>query len=268
LVSCNNTNSKPSIKDNSVRKIEAEKIDYSNIDSKTMFKHITAHYDLAQYQIGKEKLSALIDNRPDLIDSLNLNSLKEKFDSKLAEIQAKEQAIAESERKSRMPNATKKMRSYKDGNLTYFIDTTSPEFDTKECFNAYYTKDKAGIVNLRFKVRYIATEWLDIENYMITVDQLDHTLSGEITKSETKGKKKYKHELLDIAIDTPEKLKTLNAIANGESVTALYVGKTNYKKREISLEQKLAIRNVVDAYLFMGGSNFKDSEPKYTSNEN
>jgi len=269
LISCNNTtNSNPSIKDNSVRNTETEKTDYSDIDSKTLYKHITAHYDLAQYQIGKEKLNVLIENRPDLIDSMQLDNLKSKFDEKLIEVQAKEEAIAEAKRKLRMPNASKKMRSYKEGNLTYYFDKTSPEFDTKECFYAYYTKDKAGIVDLHFKIRYIDTEWLDIENYMITVDQLDYSLTGEIIKSETKGKKKYKHELLNIPIDSPEKLKTLNAIANGKSVTALYVGKLNYKTREITKEQKLAIRNVIDAYIFMGGNNFKDLKPKYTSNEN
>lgn len=269
LMSCNQNNSKPSIKDNSVRKSTDKVTDYSDTDHKTLSKHIVAHYDLGQYKTGKEKLTYLMDHRPDLIDSMNLNELKSKFDTKLLEIQAKEEAIAEAERKSRMPNASKKMRSYKLNNLTYYVDKTSPEFDSKECFYAYYTINSAGILDLNFKIRYIDTQWLNIENYLITVDQLDYSLNGTIIKSETKGKKAYKHELLDLPINTLEKFKTLNAIANGDQITALYVGKSAYKTRKITKSQQLAIRNVIDAYLFMGGSNFKNNDkPKYTSNEN
>lgn len=269
LISCNSTNSKPSIKDNSVRKSTPKIVDYSNTDHHTLFKHITAHYDLGQYKLGKEKLTYLIDHRPDLVDSMDLNMLKSKFDSKLLEIQVKEEAIAETERRSRMPNASKKMRSYKLDNLTYYVDKTSPEFDSKECFYAYYTINNAGILNLNFKIRYIDTQWLNIENYLITVDQLDYTLTGTIVKSETKGKKIYKHELLDIPINSLEKFKILNAIASGSKVTALYVGESSYKTRKITQPQQLAIRNVIDAYFFMGGTNFKnDDKPKYTSNEN
>ncbi len=264
FVGCN-TNSKPSIKDNSVRKVETTTVDYSNIAPESLFKHITAHFDLEQYKVGKEKLTALIENHPELIDSMDLNSLKNKFDSKLAEIQEKEFAIAEAERKKRMPNAVKHMRQFKKDNATHYIDKSSPEFDTKECFYTYYTKNRAGILELRLKVRYIDTQWLNIENYMITVDQLDYTLSGPVIKSETKGKKKYKHELLDIPIDTPEKLKTIQAIANSSDAVALYVGKTDYKKRTITTEQKLAIRNVLDAYVFMGGTDIKDLKSSYTN---
>ncbi len=268
LISCNNSNSKPSIKDNSVRNIEVEKVDYSGVDSEVLLKHIMAHFDLAQYQLGKEKLTSLISSRPDLIDSLELNELKSNFDNKLAQIEAKEANLAEAARKARMPNAAKKMRTYKEGKITYYIDKTSPEFDSKECFYAYFVKDNIGEVKLKFKIRYVDTKWLDIENFMITVNQLDHSLTGSITKSETKGKKKYKHELLDMVIDSPENFKTLNAIANGDKATALYVGKLDYRKREISKEQCTAIRNVIDAYLFMGGENYlKSTKVEYTNTE-
>ncbi len=264
FIGCN-SNSKPSIKENSVRKVEVTTNDYSDIAPESLFKHITAHFDLEQYKIGKEKLTTLIENNPELIDSMGLNSLKNKFDSKLAEMQEKEAAIAEAERKKRMPNAVKNMRQFKKGTTTHYVDKSSPEFDTKECFYAYFTKDRAGILELHFKIRYIDTQWLNIENYMITVDQLDHNLSGTIDKTETKGKKKYKHEELDTPVDTAEKLKTIQAIANGNDVVALYVGKTDYKKRTITSEQKTAIRNVLDAYAFMGGTNFKELKSSYTN---
>ena len=267
LVACNDTGSKPSIKDNSTRDLGVVKTeDYSDVPSEQLHKHILAHFDLGQYKVGKEKLKALRVNRPDLIDSLNLDGLKQDFDVKLSEITAKEEAIAEKSRKLRMPNATKNMRISQKNNLTYYIDNSSPEFDSTESFYAYYTKNKAGVVKLYLKIRYISTEWLDIENYIITVDQLDYNLSGEVEKIETKGKKRFKHELLDTEIDSSKELILLSAIANGNEASAVYVGKSTYKKREISKEQKIAIRNVMDAYLFMGGMDLKGLKNSYTNN--
>ncbi len=263
-ISCGNNVSKPSIKENSVHKIKVEQVDYSNIPSEDLLKHIKAHYDLGEYKKGKEKLNALMVEHPDTLAGVDLLDLKRKLDAKLSEIQAKEQEIAEMERKKRAPNATNNMRSYKEGKKTIYLDKSSPEFDTKECFYAYIVKDIYG-VHLNFKIRYVDTEWLDIENYMITVDQLDYSLTGKIEKKETKGKKRYKHELLDIPIHQGKQLETLNAIANGSDVTAVYVGKKKYKKRVINNEQRIAIRNVLDAYVFMGGKNLKEPKESYTN---
>lgn len=267
LFACNDNGSKPSIKDNSTRDLAAEKVeDYSNVAPEELYKHILAHFDLGQYKVGKEKLKALMSNRSDLIDSFSLEDLKADFDNKLAELKAQEDAIAEKERKLRMPNATKNMRISNKDNLTYYIDNSSPEFDSTESMYSYFTKNKAGVVKLYLKIRYISTEWLGIENYIFTIDQLDYNLSGEVEKTETKGKKKFKHEILDVEIDSSDKLILLSAIANGNEASAVYVGKSSYKQRKITKEQQLAVRNVIDAYLFMGGFDLKDLKNSYTNN--
>ena len=250
-ISCKESAEKPSIKDNSTRQVEEAPVeDYSDIPADELHKHILAHYDLRQYKIGKSKLKVLIESRPDLIDSLNLEVLQNDFDLKLSEIKQKEEALIERERKMRMPNATKRMKTSKENGLTIYEDTTTPEFDSTESFHAYYTKDNVGVLKLYLKIRYIDTQWLNIESYIITVDQLDYDLTGPVEQIETRGKKKYKHEILNVAIDTVEKLELINAVASGENATAVYVGKSAYKKRDISKDQQLAIRNVIDAYLF------------------
>lgn len=270
MMSCGETattDKKASIKDNSTKDIQDDTPkEYTTIPSEDLAKHIQAHFDLGQYELGKEKLTFLINDRPDLVDSLNLSELSLNFDDKLEEIRIKNDEIAEKERKSRMPNATKMMRTIEKDPLTIYVDKTSPKFDSKETFHAYYTKDKAGNLNLYLKVKYIATSWLNIESYMVTVDQLDYEFSGDVEKLETKGKKKYKHETIDELIDTPEELETLNAIANGEDVKAVYVGKSTYKERFLTTEQKLALRNVLDAYLFSTDMSMPDLKAKYANN--
>ena len=269
VASCGNNASTtaPSINENSVNKQVKEQADYSNIESSKLLKHIQAHYDLGEYETGKDKLNYLMTVYKDTLDGVDLVELKNKMDVALAEEQQKKAALAEAESKKRMPSAVNKMRKIEDGKTTFFYDKSSPEFDSKECFYAYIKKDIYG-ARLFFKARYVGTEWLDLQNCMVTVDKLDYTINGEVQKSETKGKKAYKHELMDIEISTPDQMKALKAIANGSNVTALLIANETYKKRELTEEQRTAFRNVIDAYTFMGGEKLEPMKSSVTDAEN
>lgn len=258
ITSCGG-NSKPSIKENSNHNSGATKKDFSSTSPEVLYKHILAHYDLEEFELGKDKLTSLLINHPELTDSLQLNELKHKFDLKLIEIKEKQEALAELERKKRLPeDVIKNLHIYNDNEITIHKDKTSPKFETNECFYIYFTKNKQNKLNLFFKIRYISTaDYLNIENIIVTADKLDYTLSGEVIKEQMKGKKKTKSELLIIQIKNTETMNIAKAIANGTDVVGLYVGSASYKKREITLEQRNAFRNILDAYLYMGGENFK-----------
>ena len=267
LNSCGNSEvAKPSIQDNSANIKKVEKVDYSGVEPSKLLKHIAAHYDLGQYEEGKEKLNYLMTVYPDTLDGINLPDLKSKLDESLLKQEKERLALAEAEAKKRLPSAVNKMRRVTEGKVTYFIDKTSPEFDSKECFYAYVKKDTYG-AHLYFKSRYVGTQWLDMQNIMVTVDKLDHAIEGEIVKTETKGKKAYKHELLDVEITTPGQLNVLKAIANGKDVVALLIGKDSYRKRVISEEQRNAIRNVIDTYTYLGGDKIESFQEEVTNTE-
>lgn len=256
---CGDSNSsKPNIKDNALRK-EEEKKDYSQISPDVLHKHVLAHFNLEEYQEGKAKLSSLMLNHPELIDSLGLNKLKVNFDEKLEELQKKAEALAAAERRKKLPKEIlEKMTLSEDNGLKTYKDNTSPKFDTAECFYIYCTKDDKGKVNLFLKIRYVsASEWLNIENVIVTVDNLDHNIEGEFIKEETRGKKKQKMETLIVQINSPTKMKTVKSIANGTDVVGLYVSDVSYKKREFTTLQKEAFANVLDTYLYMGGNGFE-----------
>ena len=255
LISCgDNNSSRASIKDNSIHKQELGKQDYTGIVPEKLLKYIQAHYDLGQYVEGKEKLNYLMAVYPDTLNGVNLINLKLKIDQELLKKQRGKQDIADAEIAKRLPNAIKKMRKVAVGKTTFYYDKSSPEFDTKECFYAYIEKDIYG-AHLKFKTRYVGTAWLDMQNLMVTVDKLDYTIEVEIEKKETKGKKAYKHEVLDFKILSPEQMKILKAIANGQDVLALLIGKDTYKKRVITKQQLIAIRNVIDAFMSLDGNN-------------
>ena len=253
VLSCgdNSKKSAPSIKDNSSHvKADNSSADYSNVAPSKLLRQIQAHYDLDEYTVAKEKLTYLMKSYPDTLNGVNINSLKRKIDAELKKELDKKQEIANLERNTRLTSSLDKMKITNEGKFTIYKDKTSPKFDTKECFYAYIKKDAYG-PKLFFKIRYIDTEWLNIEEYIVTINQLDQTISGDITKSETKGKKRFKVELLDKPITSSKDLKMISSIADGENVTALYVGPNAYKKRDISKQQLLAIRNVLDAYAYM-----------------
>lgn len=232
--SCDNNTS---IKDNSSRLEKEEIEDFSGVASEDLYKFVVDHYDLNQFEKGKSKLSFLMEDRPDLIDSLGLVQLLEKFDKKLASIKVE-------------VDGTDYMRSYIKNGVTYFEDKTTPKFDSKETFHAHYKKSKSGKVRMYLKIKYIDTKWLNINSYLITVDKLDYDLKGEITQLETKGKKKYKHETLDEPINTLAELEIIEAIANGKNIKAVYISEDGYKERVLTEEQIKAVGNVLNAYLF------------------
>lgn len=268
LTGCGNgSGSAPSIKNNSVHKEVSKKEDYSGIAPSKLLRHIQAHYDLGQYVNGKDKLNYLMEVYPDTLDGINLVDLKNQMDAALLKDQQEKQALAQAEVNKRLPNAVNKMRIINEGKTTYYYDLSSPEFDTKECFYAYIKKDIYG-AHLYFKARYVGTTWLNMETMMVTVDKLDYTVEGEVIKSETKGKKAYKHELYDFEVTTEDQMKTLKAIANGTDVIALFIGKDTYKKRDITQEQRLAFRNVLDAYTFLSGNKLDPIKSGITNSDN
>ncbi len=266
LIACGGnttTNNSPSINENSANKVKEIQVDFSSIPEEKLLKHIQAHLDLGQLKEGKEKLLYLMENHPDSLNGVDLTVLKNSFDIELEAEEKKNLAIAEAEALKRMPEAINKMRVVKEGKNTFYYDLSSPEFNTKECFYAYIKKGTYG-PQLRFRARYVGTQWINMENVMMTIDNLDHTLNGKVEKIETKGKKAYKMELFDIPVDTEKEVNTLKAIANGNEVVALYIGADSYKKREISKEQKVAIRNVIDAFQYLKKTVSKKKE--YYSN--
>jgi len=249
LMSCGRkiNKSTPSIKDNSNRNKEVSNIDYSNVKPEKLLKQVKAHYDLDEFSTAKEKLTYLMSQFQGSFAVEDLEDLKQKIDLKLAEELAKKNEIAKLERSSRLSFALDKMNIIEKDDFIIYRDKSSPEFDTNECFYAYVKKDVYGY-KLYFRIRYINTQWLNINSYIITIDGLDKTLEGEVQKTETRGKKKYKVELLDKQVVSKEDLEVLNSIASGENVLALYVGDNAYKKREISQKQRHAVRNVLDVY--------------------
>ncbi len=249
-----NNGSTPSIKENSRNITKKAVNNYANIAPEKLLKQVQAHYDLDEYEIAKDKLTYLTKHTSANVNDSTLKVLQVKIDTKLAAIQKEKRKQDKFKQNKRLANSLNNMRIENKGKTVYYYDKKSPEFETKECFYPYVKVDKYG-PKLYFKIRFIDSQPLNIQEYIVNVDKLDYTIQGNVEKSITKGKKKYNVELLNKEIKTTEEIEKLQAIANGKIVEAIYVGNHGYKKRKINDEQKISIRNVLDAYTFLKHKN-------------
>jgi len=170
------------------------------------------------------------------------------------EKEEKERKVREEKRK--LANATKKMRKTYDDveGISWYRDRTSPRYNNYNGFFAYIGK-RDGSHNpwLRLRIQYAADDWLFIEQYIIKVDGVTYTINEqEYGEIETDNGSGGIWEWLDRSVSNKE-LEIIKAVANGKKVKIRFVGKQYRKDKNITSKQKLALRNVLDAYEALGG---------------
>lgn len=134
--------------------------------------------------------------------------------------------------------------------IDYYYDLSSPKFSSNECFYPYIKKSSNNKYEILLRIRHVAEEWLNTENVLITADNKDFSFQGTVVKTETKGKKVYKIELLEIPIKE-DMFSVLEKVATSKEALGVLVGKEKYQKRIMSAEQKLAFQHVLNAYNYL-----------------
>lgn len=225
-----------------------------------LLKQAQAHYDKKEFDDCIASVQEL-ENRHSGSDEYKIGiELRKKAElAKKRQIEAEkraEEARARKE-KQRLAQATSKMRKkYDDMNgITWYYDKTSPQYvNSKTNLYAYIGKEKEGKPWLRFVIQYVADDWLFIEKYIIKVDDKTYTITedsyGEIkTDNGTGGI----WEWLDRKVGYSE-FEIIEAIANGKNVKIRFSGKDYHKDRTITYSEKLALKNVLNAYEALGGT--------------
>jgi hypothetical protein len=170
----------------------------------------------------------------------------------------KEKAEKEKEirdKKRKLANATKKMRKTYDDveGISWYRDRNSPRYNNYNGFFAYFGKRDESSPWLRLRIQYAADDWLFIEKYIIKVDGVTYTINeakyGEIETDNGSG---GIWEWLDRSVSYKE-MEIIKAVANGKSVKIRFIGKQYRKDKTITSRQKLALRNVLNAYEALGG---------------
>lgn len=137
--------------------------------------------------------------------------------------------------------------------ITWYYDKTTTQYADVNSFHLYMGKTKDRNPFLRLKIQYSADDWLFIESYMLKVDGKTYNISedsyGEIKTDNGSGEI---WEWLDRYVSASE-YEIVKAVANSKSAKLRHNGKDYYKDRTITYKEKVALKNILNAYEALGG---------------
>ncbi|PWW81845.1 hypothetical protein CR164_08485 [Prosthecochloris marina] len=227
---------------------------------KKRFNQAKSLFEKKNYDQCKAELVMLIDKYPGTSEAVQAKELLDATEKALQKIAAEKERVekekAEKEAQ-RLANATNKMRKKYDDikGITWYRDKTSPRYlNTRTDFGAYIGKEKDGAPWLRLKIRYVADEWLFIEKYIIKADdhvyEITESRYGEIETDHGGGKI---WEWLDRYVG-PHEYSIIKAVADAKDAKIRFVGGQYDKDRVITTREKQALKNILNAYEALGGS--------------
>jgi hypothetical protein len=229
-----------------------------------------SYIETKDFANSKIELNLLLEKHPGSNEAItakelleNVNVELDKFfaaNKKAKEDRLKKEKTEETARinkeKLRLANATKKLNKKYDeiNEVTWYRDKNSPAYVNYNGFYAYIGQSKGSNPWLRLAIQYAADDWLFIEKYIIKVDGATYTIAeesyGEIKTDNGSG---GIWEWLDRQVDATE-FEIIKAVANGKDVKIRFSGKDYYKDKTITNQQKLALKNILDAYEALGGT--------------
>lgn len=235
-----------------------------------LLNQVKLHIESKEYTLAKSEIEELITRHPtsdqaaaakvflaDVDKQVSEQIFKEEKERKEQELaNEKERVAKEKLEKERLSNATKKMNKKYDeiNEVTWYRDKTSPAYVNYNGFYAYIGQSNGGRPWLRLAIQYAADDWLFIEKYIIKVDGVTYNISeqeyGEIKTDNGSG---GIWEWLDRQVG-PSEFEIIKAVANGKDVKIRFSGKDYHKDKTITSQQKLALKNVLNAYEALGGS--------------
>lgn len=150
--------------------------------------------------------------------------------------------------------ALKKMKIKYDDirKITWYYDKSTPESNNTKNIHLYIGKAEAGKPFMRLVIRYSSSNWLFIENYNIKADSTVFTIPTSF--GEVKRDNAYDSiwEWYDTKVDK-KILNIVNSIIEAKSVKLRYNGQKYFDERTVSQKEKTALKNVLDAYIALGG---------------
>lgn len=217
---------------------------------------------------GRQRADSIIANIPaksiSRIDATELAALRvavtqyaDPADSAAAAWKAEAERVENARRKdeekkaaARRRTALAKLRKNTDEvkGITWYYDRSSPEYlNSRSNLFLYMGHRENSAPALRFKIQYVADDWLFIETYTIKADDQTFTISPGHFGAERDNGGGEIWEWYDVAADARE-IEIARAIADAKKTIIRHEGKQYRKDRTVSDREKQAIRNVLDAY--------------------
>jgi hypothetical protein len=199
-------------------------------------------------------------------DKKNLDDkLKAEDEAKvLAEKQANEKADADTkkvlaDKKKKIDAIAINLKSKTDEvtDITWYQAKTSPIYANINGLFLMFAKEKNGLVSsLALSIQYTGDDWVLIDKYIFKVDDQTFEITpnyGEVKRDNGLGGVWEYYN----AFVTGETLKLLKAVAGSKKTILRHQGDQHQYDRIITASEKKAIKDVLDAYTVMDGSDSK-----------
>ena len=150
--------------------------------------------------------------------------------------------------------ATQNLRKSTDEmrEIDWFYDKSTPRTNNTRNVHAYIGK-KNNHVWMRFKMTYNADDWLFVESVAFKIDGEDFSLNyGLFDDWERDNASGDIWEWKDVNMDR-RTWNLVRKIADSDKTMMRYNGRQYYSDREVSTEEKKALKNILFAYESMGG---------------
>ncbi len=208
---------------------------------------------------AKEKLLLVVYYYPDSKEFFEAKDLLKKIEAKKT---AKSNDYYETtsykeekqEDSNSLNNATNKMYTAFDvaNDITTYFDKTSPRYNNENGFYLTFKKDgKSGQPSdLKLKIQYTSIQPLYIQSYQFQADDYNYRLIP--SKVELDHNSSQSWEWCEVPLNS-ELYRLVNRIISSNTTIIRFVGRGNYTEKEVSNQQKDALKNVLDAYKSMGG---------------
>lgn len=216
----------------------------SSTSTEGLLKELRASIDSGHYESSRyvAKLYSDMAGHEDL-SSASKELLKE-IDSLISEDKNKKAKVVEGLKKG-MRVEVDDMRDVK-----FYYDKSSPEYSNRNSVHAYISESKKDI-GLRFRIQYYAEDWLFIKTFMIKTDSIVTDIIP-VSRLNTDNGGGMIWETWDEPIDLG-KYELLLRIIDSKMAKVRFNGSQYYKEKQISSEQKRALKNVIELFKAMGG---------------
>lgn len=188
----------------------------------------------SSFDDAKKKLNDLISKHPSSSEAGKAKEL-------LAEIDRQEKVIEENKRQ-----VLKDLVSSYDevSGVTWYRDPLTTKYDNRESIHFYIGTKEGMKTSLRFRIQYVADNWLFIEKYTISVDGANYTYVPREMKRDNNAGKIWEY------FDDPATESTIEickAIAESKKTIIRHIGKY-HDDREVTEKEKKALGNMIVAY--------------------
>ncbi len=238
-----------------------------------MLEQANEYYTALDYTKSRDRLKILIAKYANSNEGKKAKSILKKVENAILktaresttdkqnnidEVSETEDELEEVSKESAEKNkkALAKMRKKYDINdhVTWYSDKSATQSNTKNYVQTYIGK-KEKKPWLGLSINYFSKKkWLSIERIEITVDgdtfEIEEDKPGEFKSKEESGGKR---EWLDRIIKRKD-MPLMKKIASAKIAKIKFVGEDDVYKRTISKTEKKSIKNVLDAFVALGGS--------------